>query len=299
MSLAVNSRPHHRNRWNTIRDMADSDRNDTEVNSEKGAPIAGWRVLVTMALLIAAIVAVGYIAARHARDARRNQPPLSWQQRADWPDTSVRQTSLRATPVQAFLEDTEWRELHLTLDPETQRTIQTLADRARHPDFTEPATRRQLEAVREKQPDLFYATYLLATWHQANGHADKAAALYERAIADAPRVIRQRYITPRNRPLTDLPVGRIEVICYRIKNDQLNDTLQLVYPVLTTDEQGYVYLPVYDTVYEIGARAEPNGYKVRYGDVRAFRFPGRVGTLPPAMVDRRPNSTTAPPQPAP
>lgn len=253
--------------------------------------IRGRWVLLALAGLVGAIMLVGWLALRYTASVVEQQPPLSWQERASWPRRPVRETSLEASPISSFINGIEWRELTLTVPAGEEAVVRELAALARSDAFEADATRARLEEVRAERPGLFYASYLLATWHRMHGNGERAAALYEAAFKTAPRAIQQQYIDPRNHELPHLPVGRVEVICYRSDGQRMDDSLRLVYPALVTDERGFIQMPVYRTIYSINGRAEPTGYQVKYIDPPVFQFPGQVGTLDAAMVEQRPTET--------
>lgn len=252
----------------------------------RGLP--GPWVLLALAVVVAAVVLAGWMAARRGASVLGQQPPLSWQEREQWPRRPVHETSLSASGVRQLITGDEWRELGLTLSPEQEQTIHELAELARRETFEEPATRERLEAAQAAHPDLFYATYLLGTWHRIHDNEQRADEFYERAFANAPGVLQQAYITGDYRLLSEMPVGRIEVICYRADGEHVDDSLRLVFPELVTDERGYIAVPVYAGVYSIAERDEPAGLSAHHKDPAVFQFPGRIGTLPAAAVERRP-----------
>ena len=68
--------------------------------------------------------------------------------------------------------------------------------------------------------------------------------------------------------------------------EEIDQTLRLVYPRLTTDATGRVYLPVFHTILRFADLPTPDGLHCRYGDYQWFEFPGKVAQLRPAVVWR-------------
>ncbi len=267
----------------------------TMTDSSQG--ISGKKVLVVLAVFTAVLMAIGWMVLHYGGFDRDNLPRLSWKDRTNWPIQEIRPTGLEASAMEK-LGGATYRNLSLKISEHEEQTVQTLAKLAASPAFTSDATRQQMEAIHEDQPDLFYASYLLATWHRIHGNSDEADDLYQQAFLHAPRAIQQQYITPRNRALPNFAVGRIDVICYRSNPEHVDKSLRLVFPHLVTSDLGYIYLPLYDTVYSIATRTEPPGYTLQTIDPEVFQFPGRIGSLRGAMVHKRPQATAPATQPA-
>lgn len=252
---------------------------------------SGRRVLVILALVVVAVMIVGWIGLQFSTSVMATQPPLSWAQRDNWPHRQVRETTLAASGVQTLISGARWRELSLDVPANEQRVVAELAELARAEGFARDSTRQRLEQVHSDRPGLFYATYLLGHWHRIHGDDARADALFELAFADAPAAIQQSYVTPRYQPVPKLPVGKIELICYRSDGESMDDSLRLVFPELVTDEQGRIAAPVYRTVYRVAARNEPEGLVAHHSEPEVFQFPGRIGALPAAVVEQRPEAS--------
>ena len=97
-------------------------------------------------------------------------------------------------------------------------------------------------------------------------------------------------MTADYRTVPDLPVGRIEVICYRSDGEHMDDSLRLVFPHLVTDQRGMIAMPVYKSVHAIAARDEPDDLQTEHPDLDVFQFPGRIGSLPSALVIAHPDA---------
>lgn len=160
--------------------------------------------------------------------------------------------------------------------------------------FTDVAVRDRLAQLASQHADLFYPKYLLGTWHRLTGDAAAAERLYEEAFALAPAVVKLRYRTPAGEPVTGVDAGSLELALDRVIPDDkltpdinenaLDQSLKLVYPRLTTDESGCLYLPAFHTVYRFTALPEPAGYHARHYIEGWFQFPGRIGSPKPTLV---------------
>lgn len=249
---------------------------------------AGRFVLLVLGLVVIAVMVSGWMVLRFSTAVMDERPALSWAERADWPQRPVRETTLAASGVQRLFTGAEWRELSLSVPEAEERAVAELAELARSEAFTQDATRDRIEQLLAEQPELFYASYLLATWHRVHGNDAEAEAHYQRAFAEAPGALRQPFVTPHYQGLSHLEVGSIEIVCYRATAGEVDDTLRLVFPELETDANGHIAVPVYKSVLRIAERDEPAGLEARHADPEHFQFPGRIGTLPAAMVADRP-----------
>jgi beta-lactamase regulating signal transducer with metallopeptidase domain len=148
--------------------------------------------------------------------------------------------------------------------------------------FTVPEVRASLEAILAANPELFYAEYLLGTWHRMNGDNAAADAFLRSAYRHAPVVVIQRYEDAKGKPIASAPVRHYALECNRVQGGSLDPSLELEYFGLTTDADGCIYLPVYDTVYRRNAMASLDGYDVNYPRLGWFKSRGKVAMLPVA-----------------
>jgi hypothetical protein len=220
--------------------------------------------------------------------------PLNWAERHDWDPTPVRETDLKSTFGKG------WRNLSFTLSLDEEAAVNecvTLAQRNNSmlngkTRFAEPEVRQQLEAILRRHPNFFYAEYLLAMWHRNDGSAEEAERYQRLAIAHAPVVLIQSYVSAYGPPLANMDVGRIEIECNRVQNGNLNPSLRLVFPGCETDEHGRVYLPVFDTVYRLSSISYPEGYELVVPSLGWFES-RKVGLLPTAVAHHKPTTRPA------
>lgn len=153
--------------------------------------------------------------------------------------------------------------------------------------FDDPFTRDELQTLLQQQPDFFYPQYLLGTWYCRNGDVPRGQLLKSTALAHAPIVLTQRYRTGNGKPLSNIKIDTMAIECNRVKNHSLNPELHLEFVDLTTDSQGEVALPVYDTVFRLASRSFPEGYDTEMRSLGWFRSTSRVGVLPEVTAWKR------------
>jgi hypothetical protein len=218
---------------------------------------------------------------QHVRD---NRTELSWADRATWFAPSVIKTTLvkpNAANAQYTYNKPRYRDTGLTLPPQEEQAVLACATLAANPTFTDDTTRLSVLQHARSQ-DNFYAHYLLGTWHRLHGNTPDADVHYQRAFDLAPKVIVIRYTDAQGNPIPNLRLDRIEIGCDRVTDDgeTLDQRLVLVYPNLTTDPTGRVYLPVYDTTYRPVYLPKPEGLQITYDPAEGwFRLPTRLGTI--------------------
>ena len=104
------------------------------------------------------------------------------------------------------------------------------------------------------------------------------------AYRHAPRVIVQRYENAEGDPIVGAEVPSFELECNRVENSSLNPSPKLVYFNLVTDEEGAIYLPVYDTVLRATSKSYPKDIPVNYPTLGWFECRGRAGLMPVAAT---------------
>lgn len=148
---------------------------------------------------------------------------------------------------------------------------------------------RDLEA---RQPIVDYCQHaplevaFFATWLQWQyfDQKDPYFKAMQRSFADAPAVLVLQYEDQAGHPLVRHPIGNIELTFARKADDVLDDTLRLTYHRASTDKQGRVYLPVFDTPLQVSVKPDPPGYAAEYPFSGWLIFPGKVGGPEPIVV---------------
>lgn len=267
----------------------------------KSGLVAGKLVLLVMFASAALVPALVWLTLRWVQaDLAIDHPPMSWAHRASWPSPPIKRTTLEQPRRSYGYHEPKgrWRDSGFQISDGAESDIGRclavagLADPER--DWIHsPNVRRGLEEVAADRPDLFYPPYLLGTWHRRARHEQEADPYYERAFALAPAVLKQRFVGTCGQPLARFKVGTIEIACDRVIDGELDQTLRLVYPDLVTDEQGWVYLPVYHTVLRLSVLPQLPGLAVQYGIDGWFEFSGRIGALKPAVITKLPTDVPA------
>ena len=185
-----------------------------------------------------------------------------------------------------------WRELPFRLDAAEQADVDAcralaVAVRSRDQDgcpFDKPAIREQLEALLARRPDYFYAESLLALWHARNGDAIAARDWSSRAETHAPVVLVQTFRRPDGTPAAGLKIPEMAIECNRVIGGSIDQSLDLPFFGLTTDVDGRVRLPVYETVYRLASISYPSGHTLDMPRLGFFESRGRISLLPDATV---------------
>ena len=209
------------------------------------------------------------------------------------PSTSVVEVSLEPSRWQRLLGGGAWRNLPLQISAKEEELVtrcvklaqryRSLRNRKRQ--FFEDEVRAELESILQEQPGHFYVEFLLGQWHRGAGSAELAARFWEQAFEHAPVTLRQRYQFADGRPLVGATVDSYEIECLRVRNGALDPSLRLLFPGLTTDDEGCIFLPVYETVCRRYSMSAPGGHITKYPRLGYFRA-GCNGELPIARIWR-------------
>ena len=115
-------------------------------------------------------------------------------------------------------------------------------------------TKARIEAVLAARPHFFYAEALLSQWYQQQGDKARAAALWSKALHDAPVILARRYAYDDGTPVAGLHFGTV-VNCYspfHLSSSNVNFrnlAVGLVYIDIVTDADGCLYIPVFRAIY--------------------------------------------------
>lgn len=160
--------------------------------------------------------------------------------------------------------------------------------------FDATTTRDELLTWREQMSPAFYAEFLLAKWHDRQGDASEAERWMKQSLEHAPVVLVRRYELLDGKPLAHTVVGELGVECRMKTRTSANDYEELKYIDLTTDEDGRVYLPCYDTRIRCNSVQHPAGYDVELGRHGYLELEARYNLLPPIRLwpEGRPRPAT-------
>ncbi len=245
-------------------------------------------VASSVGLLSLALLAVTRLAL--AADTPALQATAQWARQHGWKAAEIEKTTLESKWGVMGV----WRNLPFEIGADEERNVRECVALAQSygsstngvNHFDRQETRQALEAVLARQPNFFYAEYLLGVWSQSHGDAPKAQDFFDRAYRHAPTVIVQCFETPDGKPVADVSVQTFALECNRVKNGSLDPSLKLLYPRLHTDKNGCICLPVYQTVYRRDDMASPNGYEPQWPRLGWFQTSAKVGLLPVCVLKK-------------
>ncbi|MEM9915593.1 MAG: hypothetical protein AAF911_11580 [Planctomycetota bacterium] len=245
-----------------------------------------WVVAATLSLFLivpAIVVTIALLLPEQDKD----NDPFVWADRHAWPRTFYTAFKSLERPMMSSARTNEvYKDLGFHIEPGHQLAVircMTLAKQPREV-FTFDNTRQQLEAEVAERPDLFYGQFLLATWHELAGDPEAAEPYYTAAFRDAPAVLMRHHVTPDGDSATDQPIDTLAFAADQIVDDQLDRSVVLVFPHLTTDEDGLVFLPVYKAILRTEDPALPPGVADLREKYQWFTFVGRIGRLPDVTI---------------
>ncbi len=142
--------------------------------------------------------------------------------------------------------------------------------------------RVELEGMVWEMPEFFYGEFLLAMWHREHGDAGESERLLKASYEHAPVILVQKYQYEDGEPIEGARIQDFEIECNRVKKGGLDPSLGLRFRDLATDDDGCIYVPVYDTVYRRYSASLPKGYNIAYPTLGWFSSRGKVGLMPVA-----------------
>lgn len=259
---------------------------DNRNEAARGTTVKGKWILLMLGLFALLVIVGSWSAIEWAKARRAAEPPLDWSQRQNWPSPPVGQTSLEQTGLAKIFEGGQYRNLSFYVSEREEELVHQLADLATQGVTTLKSEQagQTLKQLAADHPGQFYAQWMLGTWYRLHNQSQEAAQAYQQAFSEVPGVMKLQYVDAQGNPMPNLEVGTLVLECNRVENHTLDPSLHLVFPALVTDEAGFVYLPVYHTIYRLLQMPQPAGYQAKYPDLGWFDFPGRFGTLPQVVV---------------
>lgn len=259
-----------------------------EHSERPGPTIKGpWIVAATLSLFVI-VPAIVVVVVLLTSNEKKPAPPLDWAQRQTWPRTFYTAfKSLERGMMSNARTNEVYKDLGFHIEPEHQLAVircMTLAKQPREV-FISDETREKLEAELAELPDLFYGHFLLATWHELHGNPDAAEPHYAAAFANAPAALMRHHISPGGGSAVNTPVPTLAYAADQIVNDELDRSVALVFPHLTTDAQGFIYLPMYKAILRPEDPALPPGVADLREKYPWFTFVGRIGRLPDITLE--------------
>lgn len=253
-----------------------------------GLTVKGPSVVAATLSLFLLIPAIVVVIALATRSEKTEAPPLDWDERVNWPRTFYTTfKSLERGMMSNARTNEVYKDLGFHLSPETQLAVIRCAAIAKQPRevFIEVTSRQQLENEIAEQPDLFYAHFLLATWYRLHEREALAETHLRQAFAHAPAALMRHHVTADGTDAADADVPTLAFAADQIVDDQLDRSVVLVFPHLTTDAEGFIYLPVFKAILRPEDPALPPGVIDQREKYPWFTFVGRIGRLPDVVLN--------------
>ncbi|MEM1212042.1 MAG: hypothetical protein AAGI68_07055 [Planctomycetota bacterium] len=242
--------------------------------------VPGWTLIVaTLSLFVVVPGLVIGILALLPEPAPPQDPNelLDWSQRDTWRAYDIVPADLNTGLMsQMRTGGRDFKKVRFEITPELERTLITAAALARDTQrFARPDTLAALESLEQDTGPHFYLSFLIGQHHKLNDRPADADDAFTQAFAKAPAVLTQR--VPESASPFTVAIG-----LDRIQNDIRNVSLVLVFPELTRDDTGRVYMPLYRMVYRLADPDTPPGTITPQEIDRGwFAIPGgRIGRLP-------------------
>ncbi len=256
----------------------------------------GWAVAATLSLFFI-VPAVVVAIALATKSEPVVQKPLDWTQRQSWPRSFYTTfKSLERGMMSSARTNEVYKDLGFHIEPAHQLAVIRCMAIAKHsPEaFFTDLTRQKLEAEIEALPDLFYAHFLLATWHHGRNALDLAETHYQLAFSHAPAALMRHHVLPEGGSAAGVELPPLAYAADQIVDDELDRSVVLVFPHLTTDAEGFIYLPVYKAILRAEDPALPPGVPDLREKYQWFTFVGRIGRLPDVALPTAGKANTSP-----
>ena len=272
--------------------MADRDYEKQEI----GGLTSGKKVLL-LTLVVCAVVPLIAVALalwlandlKGVSEGVEEVRPLVWEERGSWQVVPVNPTEIekRAGHKPPF-EGRVRRELPFVIGEGERGEVERLSEAAEQ---WEGVLDEEVDEIADYSGEVFYGDYL-------RGRYDgKASSLIQstngqkrlgQAFEKAEKVLAVRYEDENGEVVRGQDIGTVRVICAIKRGGVVDEGVKLVFPYEKTDENGYIYLPVYDTVLRLEGSPSPDGSGgAEYDVVRWFEIPGRVGEVKAVVKSRK------------
>ena len=234
-------------------------------------------------------------------DGEGRESGLVWADRAHWQGMRVNSAEIEEKPGhRPPFEGRVRKKLDFVIPEQDMRIVESVkVGHGQGKSLGEILAGLEGEAGADGGAGMFLGAYLAGKEAEMRGETGEAAERYGEAYKRAEAVLRLRYVDEDGEPLRGLEVGPIRVICAQKQAGVVDEGVELVFAYEKTDENGYIYLPVYDTVLRFSELPEVvDGGKVSYErEVTGwFEVPGgggkemgRVGDLGDAVVHTQNN----------
>ncbi|MEO0477363.1 MAG: hypothetical protein AAF085_15555 [Planctomycetota bacterium] len=274
---------------------------DTKQQTEhQHATLSGrWLVAMTLSLFLL-VPTIAYFSWK-ATQGTPQRVELDYDQREGWFMQPVKSRPLKYSKFVAAETGKEYKKTDLNIDPDVEAVLQKCAAIAKTPDFFESAELRDtLIPYAKDEANGFYPPYLLASWYQVNDNPGEHERWMRIAFGRADTAIAQKLMDDKRQPVISYALPPVAIGYDRVIEGKLNATLVLIYPRPISEDNGFVYLPVYRSAYRFADPALPLGVdpglhptlltllpqESNGSDPNWFAVPdGAVGRLDDAMPD--------------
>lgn len=223
------------------------------------------------AIFIAAVVLLPMAKGNSAKDKNDWTKPTE-----RWKVKSIKKTSL-----ESFFGG--WKNLSFEISAEEEQSVKKctkLLIKWYSPDAIRSGEiRKELESVLLERPSFFYPEFLLGMWHRDYGDKQVGRELIKKAYEHAPVILVQKYQDENGEPITGLEIQTYNVECNKVKKGSLSQ-FDLKFRDLIADDDGCIYVPVYDTVYRRSATSLPSDYNIAYPTLGWFKAKSKVALMP-------------------
>lgn len=225
---------------------------------------------------------------------------LDYNKRSSWFVQPVKPRPLKYSKFVAAETGKQYKKTDLAIAPEVEHILNLCVRWAQDEDFANNT--KAVDSLKQFAADAdngFYPPYLLAAWHQLNGNQAEHDRWMRVAFKRAGGAICQRFVDEQGEPVSGYAIPPVAIGYDRVEKGKLNATLMLVYPGLTTDDQGMAYLPTFRSVYRFTDPALPFGSDPGLHPTKLTLLPqplngtepfwfsvpdGAVGKLPDAVI---------------
>lgn len=271
-------------------------------NERPGGLRGRYAVFITLSLFIlvpAVSVGIGL-----SLSSGIHRVELDYDQRDQWFIQPVKPRPLKYSKFVAAETGKQYKKTDLAIPPDVEDKLRRCVRFAQADDFADStATRDTLADYAADPANGFYPPYLLAAWHKLNGNETEHARWVRTAYDRAGGALCQQFIDDQGQPVAGYDIPPVAIGYDRVTDGKLNATLFLVYPALSTDQQGMIYLPTYRSIYRLTDPDLPIGSTSNLHPTKLTLLPqplngtepfwfavpdGAVGQLPDAVISDAP-----------
>lgn len=238
--------------------QADATNSNKPTDQRAGGISGRYIVFATLSLFIVIPVITYFVYSMTQAEIPKTE--LDYAERESWFMMEVKSRPLKYSKFVAAETGKQYKKTDLNIPPDIEQVLQRCAQLAQAPDFFENTeTRDTLVKLCEDKANGFYPPYLLASWYLSSGDSAEHDRWMRISFARADTAIAQRLVDNTAQPVVGYELRPVAIGYDRVVDGKLDATLVLIYPRPTSDANGFVYLPVYRSVYRFTDPALPLG----------------------------------------